>query len=441
MRPARAMLCACAALAMPAGMLAAPPLYKLPQRSVSSTRQFVVYCDDVPMRIAISSFAEETKAGMLDLLQVPDKWQSPIVISIMRADPTAPGGPASQVQMYTVEGGGRKIELDVTLGDDLARANFQQQLVKSILLEMEYRGRNLPDGQPYINPPPWLVEGIAGYLRGRNSEVDADVYKALLDNNSLPAVENFLIQNPSEMNLASLKLYQAYATSLLQLLIGLPNGRECLNSYVRSVPLGNNSAIADLLNQFPALGGSTESLDKWWVISMAQLSASDRYKGLSLGETDKRLAALLKITIPMGKPGETKDFTLADYKQFKKLKQSREVLANTVTGLQGLSAQSSPMLRPVVGEYLAIATELQAGKARRVEQRLKSVATYREMILTRMDQIDDYMNWFEATQIVNRSDSFDDYMRTAKALSDQNDLSKRPDAISQYLDRIELQMQ
>jgi hypothetical protein len=174
---------------------------------------------------------------------------------------------------------------------------------------------------------------------------------------------------------------------------------------------------------------------------MAQLSASDRYKGLSLADTDQRLSALLKITVPMGKPGETKDFTLGDYKQFIKLKQSREVLANTVTALQSLAAQSSPMLRPVVGEYLGVAMELQAGKARRVEQRLKSAANYREMILTRMDQIDDYMNWFEATQIVNRSDSFDDYMRTAKALSDQNDLSKRPDAISQYLDRIELQMQ
>ena len=61
------------------------------------------------------------------------------------------------------------------------------------------------------------------------------------------------------------------------------------------------------------------------------------------------------------------------------------------------------------------------------------------MVLKRMDAIADYMNWFEATQMGTRSTSFDDYLHSMENIP--TDTSNRTDAISQYLNSLEIQMQ
>jgi hypothetical protein len=227
--------------------------------------------------------------------------------------------------------------------------------------------------------------------------------------------------------------------SLLQLLTGLPNGRECLLAYIRDLPVGKDGPATDLMKHFPALGGSTASLEKWWTLSMARLATSDRYKGLSLEESEQHLAALLKIQVPGKKKGEEKVYSIEQYKEFYKLPEAKPALAELEINLKSLMSEGSPLFKPIVGEYMVAVQDLQKGKTRRMDERLKTTANYRVMLLTRMDQIADYLNWFEATQIVNRSDSFDDYMRAAKEISNED--RKRGDSISRYLDSVELQMQ
>lgn len=435
----RLLLAGCALLGFlsAAGLVSAQ--IRAPQRSVSASRQFVIYCDDLAMRLAVSTFAEKTKTGVLKLLDQDDQWKIPIVISLTPRDITQPGQPASQVRLFEIEDGS-KIELDVALGGDLAEARFQQQLVRAILIGLEYRGRHaVKAGAVCVEPPQWLVEGLTACLRSQERDVDAVVYKTLLKNNRLPAIQDFLNQNTNGMNPVSLKLYQACSMSLFQLLADLPEGRAGLAAYLRDLPLGEPSASTTLMKHFPALGGSEQNLEKWWALSMARFSASDRYKGLLPEETERRLVELLNFTIPSGKKGEVKNFAIEDFKEFVKLPEAPPVLANAGMKLQDLAAQASPLFRPVVGEYHAIVTELQRGKIKRTTERLKTVAKYREMVLLRMDQIADYLNWFEATQMVNRSNSFDDYMRTAREISSEP--PKRDDPISRYLDRVELELQ
>jgi hypothetical protein len=54
-----------------------------------------------------------------------------------------------------------------------------------------------------------------------------------------------------------------------------------------------------------------------------------------------------------------------------------------------------------------------------------------------MGDIDDYMNWFEATQAKTGSGVFADYLRTA---AERDKTSRRRDAISVYLDALEEQI-
>lgn len=418
--------------------------FKPSTRSVSSSGQFVIYCDDMTMRVAVSSFCEDTKSGILEMVgdrdvTRRDRWKIPIVINLLKPDPSAPNQPLVHRDMGNVEGGGRRIELDVVLRGNLADIHFQQQVAHCILLEMEYRDKG-EFKPPTIDPPEWLVEGLCAYLRSRNSDVDVDVYKTLLDNSDMPTVEDFLTQTTDGMNASSLRLYQAYSFSFLQLLASLPDGQRTLGQYISDLPVGQDAPGKDLIKHFPALGGSPQSLQKWWMLSMARIAASDRFKGLSLEETEQRLAAALKFKIPTDKSGKTtKDFAIEDYKEFEKNPQAQPVLATANGSLQYLATQANPLYRPIVADYMMIVGELQGGKTRLVAEQLKEVGNYRAMVLKRMDAIADYMNWFEATQMGKRSSSFDDYLHSLDNIP--VDTSKRGDALSQYLNSLEIQLQ
>ena len=62
----------------------------------------------------------------------------------------------------------------------------------------------------------------------------------------------------------------------------------------------------------------------------------------------------------------------------------------------------------------------------------------REKIVARMSEVDDFMNWYEATQAKTVSGAFGDYLRA----STKNDATpRRRDALSIYLDALEEQLQ
>ena len=104
--------------------------------------------------------------------------------------------------------------------------------------------------------------------------------------------------------------------------------------------------------------------------------------------------------------------------------------------LAALISQAHPLLRPVVVEYQRIITELAAGKTRGMTEALSTVANYRGLIVDRMDKIDDYLNWYEATQMPEQSGAFEDVLQGAKA-EEKRTPPKRNDAISNYIDQLQ----
>jgi 5'-deoxynucleotidase YfbR-like HD superfamily hydrolase len=80
---------------------------------------------------------------------------------------------------------------------------------------------------------------------------------------------------------------------------------------------------------------------------------------------------------------------------------------------------------------------LERGKSRGIKERLERAGQLRAAIVRRIDEIADYMNWFEATQLTGSSKAFEGYLKTANELSEQDKL--RRDPIASYLDSIEKQ--
>jgi hypothetical protein len=98
-------------------------------------------------------------------------------------------------------------------------------------------------------------------------------------------------------------------------------------------------------------------------------------------------------------------------------------------------SQANPVLRPVAREYQQIAALLARGKRRGIAKRLTRLQNTREQLSARMSDVDDYMNWFEATQLPARSGEFSDYLRAAS--QPRATSPRRRDPISVYLDTLE----
>ena len=101
-----------------------------------------------------------------------------------------------------------------------------------------------------------------------------------------------------------------------------------------------------------------------------------------------------------------------------------------------LGVRANPVCRPIVLEYQQIASTLAHGKTRGIGRRLTRLSNARETLIARVQQIDDYMNWFEATQSSARSGTFVEYLKSAEKTAAPH----RRDAISVYLDSLENQM-
>ena len=104
-----------------------------------------------------------------------------------------------------------------------------------------------------------------------------------------------------------------------------------------------------------------------------------------------------------------------------------------------LIASAHPVLRPVAREYQQIAALLVRGKRRGIAKRLARLNFTRRDLATRMGEIDDYMNWFEATQMESQSGAFNGFLKAAN--QSQVSEPRRRDPLSVYLDALEDQVE
>lgn len=431
MRAAACALLLAAALARGEGLTDFQP----PPRSSSATGQFVVFAEDTKLRLAVAGFAEEVKETLYGFLGArPDDWEGTIVINFLSGSAVLPGVPPSQVRLLALEQG-FKVQVDARLDAEPAVVALERQIARAVLLEFIHRGQGLiRAGEAYREPPAWLIDGVLGQLAIQRRGLDADIFKSLIGAGRLPSISRVLYADPTGYDSTSRALYEAYALSLLQLLADQPLGKKQLAEYVRAVPQTSGDAVADLLAHYPALGGSTDTLEKWWTLSMARLSTSDRYEGLSIEASERELAALLVFKLP----GKSEPIAIENYRTLAKTPAGRTVVKTAHDGVVSLAARANPLYRPVLAEYEKILAQLARGKTRGLAERLESALEYRELVTRRMDDIADHMNWFEATQMLTRSHAFDAYLRAARAGgSSPAGLQRGP--VAAYLDEVEKQ--
>jgi hypothetical protein len=396
-----------------------------PERSVSPSHQFIVYGGDATLRGAVSKLAEQTKANLLALLRQRDRWKTAIVINLQPEQANLPEIPPAELRLSQT-GSGMKLQLDLTIAQSPDASLMERELLRAILLEMIYRKESdIAPGVAFVEPPDWLLDGVLALTPGRDR---APLVEALSVSQKTMSLEEFLRQRPELLDSAGRTLYRACSFALVQLLVDGIEGRNRLARYIDSLPNASNDPVADLKAQFPLLAGNAE---KTWQSGLTQTSGTQNYRLLTFVESERQLDDLLRVKIP----NTEKSLDLSELARRRASPAEKAALNQLGRALLLFVSQANPILRPVAREYQQMAALLARGKRRGVAKRLARVQNTREQLTARMSDVDDYMNWFEATQLPARSGVFADYLRAAS--QPQATGPRRRDPISVYLDTLE----
>ena len=399
---------------------------------MSPSRQFIIYASSTALRGAVSELAEQTKANLLTLLRQPDRWKTPIVVNLQPAQANLPEIPSAALR-FSQTGFGLKLQLDLTIGESIDAALVERELLRAILLEMIYRSEpDVAPGTAFVEPPDWLLDGVLAIMPGRDR---GPLVEALSVSDKQTSVEEFLRQRPALLDSPARLLYRAYSLSLLELLVNGTDGHSRLTRYIDNLSHASNDPFADLKAQFPLLG---DDVKKTWQSALARPSGAQNYQLLTFAESEQRLDELLRVKIPDA-GNSSKQVELSELAQRKLSAVEKMALGRVSENLVLLTIRANPVMRPIVREYQQIAALLVRGKRKRVAQRLARVQATRTTLGARMSDIDDYMNWFEATQSKTGSGVFVDYLRAVG--ESQIPAPRRRDPLSVYLDSVDEQFE
>jgi hypothetical protein len=404
------------------------------EQSISTSRQFIVYGTDLAVRGAICEFAERTKRELLTLLAQRDNWAAPIVINAQYPRANLPEAPRLSVDLGQT-GFGLKLQLDLMIDSAVTRPEIRRELLRALVLEMIYRAQpNIPAGAAYASPPDWFLDGVPA----QQSDFSRDRVAAILAvpaaaKNILP-LEKFLAQRPELLDGPGRSLYRAYAFALVDWLSRAPDGSRRLTQFILDLPASSNDAMAEVRNHFPGLF-ETDGGEQVWQTQIVRFSRDQPYQLLGSAETERRLEKILRLKI--SDRGSETTYELTQFPTFLKQKSAKGTLASLARDLESLTTCAHPVYVPIIAQYGEITALLLRRKTLDVPRRLERLRNSRNEIAAQMREIDDYLNWFEATSLAGPSGEFSDYLKAAKRANQPE--QKKRDPISVYLDVLETQ--
>jgi hypothetical protein len=294
---------------------------------------------------------------------------------------------------------------------------------------MIYRNQShITAGAMLVEPPDWLIDGTLALAPGRDR---GPLIEAFGNTEKPLPLAKFLRQRPGFLDSTGRTLYRAYAFALVQMLLDGKNGGAQLAKYIDHLYDSSNDPLTDLKAQFPLLADDAE---KTWQLALNRLKSLQTFRLLTFTESEQRLDELLRVKISEPKKAE-KLVRLDELAQHKLSASEKMALDQLKRDLLFFVPQSNPVLRSIGREYQEIAALLARGKRRGVPKRLSRLELIRQQLAARMSEIDDYLNWFEATQMNSGSGNFTGYLKAVD--QSQVPAPRRHDPLSVYVDALE----
>lgn len=403
-------------------------------RSVSGSQQFTVFCEDRGLRQNLVGAFDEIRGHLFSELGVQMGPPIPIIVNITPRKILEFRRNTWNLRWLEAPDGAR-VQLDILLDDNIRADGLQEQIVKALLLVLKYQSKPPLGGESYQDPPAWLVEGLSEKIRQRNSPPDPTLYRGLLKAKSMPVLTDWIRIKPERLDSTGRAIYRAYAGALVSFFQSEPAGKAGLRRLLNEIPADPAQAIAWLAARYPSLGAEARELPKWWSLSLAKISASDRYTLRTGRETEEALASLLVVSLQQD--GQTVDYTLERFEEFYKAPGLVSALNLLKADLTRLSVQAHPLYRPILAGYDEIISALQKRRVRGLAEKLAGIEALRIEIAERLDEVETYLTWFEGTQVQRSTSEFEGYFELMRKHQAPRQPSREP--IGRYLDAIEIE--
>jgi len=277
-----------------------------------------------------------------------------------------------------------------------------------------------------------LIDGALALAPGRDR---GPLIEAVANTEKPVPLEKFLRQRPGLLDSTGRTLYRAYSFALVQMLVDGKNGGAQLAKYIDHLSDSPNDPLANLKAQFSSLADDAEET---WQLALDRLKRLQTFRLLAFAESERRLDELLRVKISEPKKPE-KLVRLDELAQHKLSASEKMAVDQLKRDLLFFVPQSNPVLRPIGREYQEILALLVRGKRRGVSKRLSRLDATRQQLAARMTEIDDYLNWFEATQLNSGSGNFTGYLKAVD--QSQVPAPRRHDPLSVYVDALEDQFE
>ena len=205
------------------------------------------------------------------------------------------------------------------------------------------------------------------------------------------------------------------------MLLERDNGHAQLARYIADLPRSSTDVFADFQLHFSWLGSDSGAMEKTWRQNIARVASERRFALLTFTAASEQLDECLLTKVAQDR---NKKNSLTLDETVRASRPNIDTLSAKKLGerLMLLATRAHPLLR----------------KRNGLAKRLANSKALREKIAARMSEVDDFMNWFEATQAKTASGAFRDYLH-ASAKNDA--IPRRRDALSVYLDALETQLE
>ena len=400
-------------------------------KTTSASGQFVIYSKDAARRTSIAQRADEARAEWLRKTGDDGASSHTIIIQDLIGSAKPRGNANALTRMFEGDGGEMKVQTDIYDASVFRSMALEMEIYRALGLDWIYRKHPPKTGKTFHSPPAWLLEGLVEEKRIRENGTPDGVYATLLKSDHPPKLEDFLKAKPELMEATSLALYRTQALALLKALQQLPDGQKGLGQFLGSLA-DNDADLKTLLAAYPSLENSPSRLGKLWTLSIARNSASKGGEPLSIGETVRALKVLLEVSAPIDpkKPALGNATAAAAFPPLAKSEGGPYLMRQKSAEFMSLEFRAHPLLKPVIAEYRKITTTLASKPKKNVDKEIVETGKILDLLLQRTGKVDDYLNWFEATQLDTLSENFLEVTNLPEA-------PRRTDPITAHLDAIE----
>lgn len=306
---------------------------------------------------------ERVKTELLQELGLSDTWTGRIQINVRgEKRPTEPVVVESQ---WHPEGW----RYQLVLPGQLERTRLMRALTRALLLEIA--NRNNPS-QRLAEIPLWLEEGLATHLlalhgdtlvpeiRTQSSVVQAahpDVFieaRRELRGRELVSFADLCQARPDQFTDEQWEVFRRTSQLLVAELLYLPDGRACVQEFLRQLPGYLNSQLA-LLRGFAPHFPTMLDAEKWWAVVWTNFTGRDRHMRFSVDNSLRQLEEILapSITVRLGTnavPGR-KDLPLREIIANTEFPQHQFAVAQANLQLQLLQVSAPVELARLVSDY------------------------------------------------------------------------------------------